>query len=375
MTPISLLRCLLGTTVTLLALTQGDTASAQGGPPGGYPAPPVRVAEARMVDLAPTIPVPGSIVSRDDTRMAAEAAGRLVLLAEVGTMVGEGDVVARIDDALLREERAQIEAERGRAEAQLAFLERETARLRELARTNAAAERELDDTQSQRQVAAQDIAVIDARLRQNGVNLDRTVLRAPFAGQVTQRFVNPGERVSVGDQVVRVVGRERLEVVAQATVTAARFLYTGGQVAIADEAGQRGRGTVRTIVPFGDSSRHMYEIRIDVPPEDWLVAQAVELSVPIAVAERLLAVPRDALVLRLDDTYVMRINAEDTAERVDVGTGLSAGPLIAVTGDLSPGDRVVVRGAERLAPGTKVRIIPPESTPDTGPGTEISATN
>ncbi|MEO0975237.1 MAG: efflux RND transporter periplasmic adaptor subunit, partial [Pseudomonadota bacterium] len=327
-----------------------SAATAMAQPPGGFAAPPVRVAPATITPLAPTIPVPGSVISRDDTRLTAEAAGRLVALAEVGDSVDTGDPVARIDDILLRGERDQILAERARAESQLAFLERESDRLTRLANTNAAAERERDDIVSQRDVASHDLDVIDARLAQNQINLDRTVLRAPFKGTVTQRFVNPEERVAIGDQVARVVGSERIEIVSQATVTAARYLYTGGTVAVSDETGHQGEGVVRTIVPFGDSSRHMYELRIDVPAQDWLVAQAVTLQVPVAVAEEVLAVPRDSLVLRRDETYVMRINDDDQAERVDVATGLSNGALIAVTGELQAGDRVVIRGAERLRP-------------------------
>ncbi|MEO0420903.1 MAG: efflux RND transporter periplasmic adaptor subunit [Pseudomonadota bacterium] len=340
-----------------LLLLAAPTLLAQGGPPGGFPAPPVRVERAQITSLAPTIPVPGSVLSRDDTRLAAEAAGRLVALAEVGDRVAAGDIIAQVDDALLRQERAQIDAERARAASQLAFLEREVSRLTKLAATNVAAERELDDTRSQRDVAARDRDVIDARLAQNQINLDRASLRAPFNGMITQRFVNPGERVAIGDQVLRVVGNERIEIISQTTVTAARYLYVGGNVTVADETGRQGVGLVRTIVPFGDSTRHMYEMRIDVPAEDWLIAQAVVLQVPVSVPEEVLAVPRDALVLRQEDTYVMRINGDDEAERVDVATGLSAGALIAVTGDLQPGDRVVVRGAERLMPGTKVRVL------------------
>ena len=65
---------------------------------------------------------------------------------------------------------------------------------------------------------------------------------------------------------------------------------------------------------------------------------------------------RDALVVRENGSYVMRIKADNTAERVEVKAGASDGELTAVTGELSAGDTVVVRGAERLTVGQKVRI-------------------
>ena len=79
---------------------------------------------------------------------------------------------------------------------------------------------------------------------------------------------------------------------------------------------------------------------------------------PSADPIEVLAVPRDALVLRREGTSVFRILEDDTAERVTVSTGLGAGGMIQVTGGLAVGDRVVIRGAERLREGQKVSVLP-----------------
>jgi multidrug efflux pump subunit AcrA (membrane-fusion protein) len=86
------------------------------------------------------------------------------------------------------------------------------------------------------------------------------------------------------------------------------------------------------------------------------VGENVRLSVPTGSPTEVLAVPRDALVLRREGASVFRIGENGTAERVDVVRGAGAGELVAVTGRISPGDRVVVRGAERLRPGQPVDI-------------------
>ena len=116
-------------------------------------------------------------------------------------------------------------------------------------------------------------------------------------------------------------------------------------------------GTVRTMVPFGDGRSHMFELRIDISPVPWRVGESVRLAVPTAEPVEVLAVPRDALVLRRDGATVFRITEDGTAERVPVQPGLGDGMLIGVTGGLNRGDRVVVRGAERLRPGQPVRIL------------------
>ena len=66
--------------------------------------------------------------------------------------------------------------------------------------------------------------------------------------------------------------------------------------------------------------------------------------------------PRDALVLRNDGTYVFRVNAEGKSERLNVQPGQSLGDLIEVSGELVAGDVLVTRGAERLKAGQRVTI-------------------
>jgi hypothetical protein len=68
-------------------------------------------------------------------------------------------------------------------------------------------------------------------------------------------------------------------------------------------------------------------------------------------------VPRDALVLRHNGSFVFRINSDNIAEQIAVKIGDSAGELTAVTGPLNAGDRVAIRGAENLSEGASVKIM------------------
>ena len=65
----------------------------------------------------------------------------------------------------------------------------------------------------------------------------------------------------------------------------------------------------------------------------------MSVAIPIRARQLALAVPRDALVLRQDGSYVFRISADNKAEQVKVEIGDSAGNLVAVSGDLAEGDR------------------------------------
>ncbi|MEJ2515095.1 MAG: efflux RND transporter periplasmic adaptor subunit [Gammaproteobacteria bacterium] len=339
-------------TVALCLMAIAAVAAAQPGPP----AAPVEIAQARLETLAPTAQVPGTVISRNDARLAAEVAGRLVWVAEVGTRIDKDEPVARIDDSDLGLQKEEYEGLVASAESRRGFLDREADRLRRLAAENIAAKNRLDEVESQLAAATSDLAVARARLGQISVQLERTRLRAPFSGVVTQRLLQPGEHTTPGDQVVRLVDPANLEIVARAPLTSLAYVEVGDSLQV---SGVRGRsdGPVRTMVPFGDASSHMFEIRIPVEPDPWRVGDTVRVSVPTAEPSQVLAVPRDALVLRRGAISVFRVNEDGTAEQLTVQPGLGSGDMIAVTGPLEPGDRVIVRGAERLRPGQPVQVI------------------
>ena len=100
----------------------------------------------------------------------------------------------------------------------------------------------------------------------------------------------------------------------------------------------------------------MFEVRLDVDAETWTVGESVRLSMPTSAAKEVLAVPRDALILRREGSSVFKILADNTVEQVNVITGLGAGSYIEVAGQINLGDKVVVRGGERLSSGMTVRI-------------------
>lgn len=316
----------------------------------------VKVAAAELKRVAPVTLVPGTVISRNDAQLAAEVEGRLITVAEVGDTFEAGAVVARIDDTRLKLLRQELEAEITRVEARVRFLESEAKRFARLAESNLAATTQFESTRSDRDVALGDLEVARSRLAQNADSLDRTKLRAPFAGTVVGRLKMPGERVSEGDLVVRLVDQDRLEVVSRAPLEYYAFTRPGQLLEV--RAGARSTtAEVRTVVAVGDEDTHQFELRLDLEGRMYPVGLTVRVAVPYDDLRDALTVPRDALVLRPDGQSVFVIDGENTAQRVAVTTGVGSGEDIEVFGDISPGDRVVVRGNERLQPGQSVSII------------------
>lgn len=319
---------------------------------------PVELDEARMTEMTPTMQVAGTVVSRDDAFLSAEVDGRLMEVAEVGARVAAGDTVARIEDTGLRLRAQELEAEIRRAEARLKYLEAELGRFERLAETNLAAASQIEQTRSERDVAAGDLAVARSRLDQVDDQIDRTRITAPFPGVVVERVARAGERVAAGSQVVRMVNPDRLEVVARAPLDYYGFVRAGDELEVTRpglDAGEPLVAPLRTVVSVGNESRHVFEMRLDLAAP-LAVGQTVRVTIPTADVREVLAVPRDALVLRGDGIAVFIVDEDNRARRIRVTTGIGSGDRIEVRGPIQAGDRVVVRGNERLRPGQEVRI-------------------
>jgi hypothetical protein len=114
---------------------------------------------------------------------------------------------------------------------------------------------------------------------------------------------------------------------------------------------------VRAIVPVGDTASRTIEVRLSLPSGAAFVGDAARVLIPSAAPRQVVAVPRDALVLREDNTYVFKVDKKDQAQRVAVETGSEDGLMVEVRGPIAAGERVIVRGAERLETGQKVRAV------------------
>lgn len=337
------------------AASQTEDAADQGPPPAK-----VVVREAVMVQMAPQVELPGTVISPHDSRIAAAVQGSVVWIAEVGTDAAEGDVIARVDARDWDLARADAAAEVKRLEARLVFLEREVARLEELAATGNTPRARLDESIANRDATAQELVQARNAVARAEVNIDRTEVRAPFPGRVVERLAQPGEFASPGRDLVRLVDIRRPEVRVQVPVGLAGSLKDGLAVTVRGEEGPV-PGQIHTLIPVGDAVSRSLEVRVRPAANGWLVGSAVRVALPDGAAKQVVAVPRDALILRAGAVFVYVIDPDDTARRVSVEPGPSQGALIAVEGALKAGERVVIRGGERLRPGQAVTLsdLPP----------------
>ena len=326
----------------------------------------VEVATARTAHVAPHTWIPGSIVSRDDARVAGIVAGRVLWIAEVGQRIGAGGAVARLDDTVVKLRVADLQAQVARAQAQAELAHTQLERYQSLAATKIYPASQLDEARAQLEMAQHDVSRLTAQLKQAQYETEQSEIRAPFSGVVTERFAQRGEYLQVGASVVRLVNTDDVEARATAALAFAGNVKPG-QTASLRVGGEERRGKVRAIIPVGDDRSRQFETRISLARAAWPVGTAVEVSVPTGADRTAVVVPRDAIVIRQSHSYVMRVAHNGTVERREIESGSAVEDLVEIRNGVAAGDRLVIRGAERLEPGQSITITDPRPAADRTP--------
>lgn len=330
-------------------------ALAQDGMPAMPPAR-VEVATAEFRDMAPVVEVSGTVLSLNDSRIAAEVEGILTWMADVGEAVDAGAVIARIEPRLLQVAVTRAQANVARLEAELRYRQRQLQRAEELAASNNASANLLDESLANRDQVLHQLNDARAQLERTQGDLGRTRIRAAFAGHVTERLASVGEYIGVGEDILRLVDTHRKEISLPAPIVLTKYVEPGMEVLVRNGGIERDHA-VRAVVPVGDSVSRMVEIRLSAGDSNWLVGMPVQVSLPSDHPVRTVAVPRDALVERGGQAFVYKVNDEGVAEQIAADIQTTVGLWVGIAEGVEPGDQVIVRGAERLAPGQPVEII------------------
>jgi RND family efflux transporter MFP subunit len=335
-----------------LVLSIPFAAAAQAPPPAAVETAPVEKRE-----LAPRITVTGQVRSRAAADLSAAVGGRLAWVAEPGTRVGRNGVVARLDTDELKLQELEQAARVKRGEINHASLTREAERLKALGAN--VSRYQLEQAEAARDLAGADLEIARATQSQMKDRIARAELRTPFGGVVAERIKHAGEEVARGETVARVLDPETLEIRLFLPLRHVRAIRAGDHVKVKFDGGE-GQARVRNIVPAGDPRSQSFEVLVDPPAARGArlpSGSMVDVELPLGDPQSLLAVPRDALVIRSDGLAVYRVGPDNKVQRMAVTTGVADGEWVAVEGQLLVSDTVVVRGAENLQDGATVKVI------------------
>lgn len=320
------------------------------------PAHLVSVESVKKEQVNPSIWLPANVISRKNAPISAEQTGQLLWIEDVGSQVKKGQLLAQIDDRHLKLQLAGQQAQVNQHQADVDYLTGQKARFLKLREKNNSALSELERVNKDLTIAINEVAALNISVEQTLLSLEKTTIRAPFTGNISQRFAHVGELISVGRPLVQLIDTKNLDIKIAAPISIAPFLQRGSKVMV------KWNQTlielpVRTWSQAGDQASRTFDVRLAADGIAMLAGTAVTVSLPKQAPREAILVPRDALMLRENETYVLTIDADQQAQKVAVLVGQGVKSWVSVTGALSVNDSVVVRGGERLQSGEKVRFM------------------
>jgi RND family efflux transporter MFP subunit len=270
------------------------------------------------------------------------------VLVKEGDRVAAGQILVRIDARDLTAKSAQAGASIAEAEAMRRDAVTQANRIRALYADSAAARAQLDAAETA--LARTEAGLLAARAAEAelGAVSSYAIVRAPFPGIVTKRFVDPGAFAAPGAPLVAVQDPSRLRITASTTPEVASALRRRRTVDATIE-GRIVRATIEGVVPA--QAGNLYLINALVPNADaaMLAGSTASLALPIGT-RRAIVVPA-AAIAREGDLTGVTLRTEQGDERRWVRLGQASADMVEVTAGLRAGDRVVVP-TSRVAPPT-----------------------
>lgn len=309
----------------------------------------VETVSAQSHDVTRTIERNGSLRALRTAALSLQQEGVLLELPyHEGDRVSKGDLLARLDDTLLRAQLKKTVAQRRQAEQDLK-------RLKRLQNSRVVAEDELA-----RAATALDIARAEEEELQ--IRLQQTRLFAPFDGTISARLAEPGDTLPRLSHLLSLIDTYNLTTELQLSELVITGLKLGDTVSLTIDAlgPQRFTGTIQRIHPLVDpaSRQGTIEILLTQPPQGARPGQLCRVELSLQSHNRLL-VPYIALRRDSRGEYLFVVNSENKIERREVVSGLHFDEKVELLHGLDPGEQIVTRGFLGLGEGSTVSVSNP----------------
>ena len=311
---------------------------------GGPPFIPVNMMKVSASPVSSTVNAVGALIAEDSVVLRPEIDGRIArLLFKEGQPVKKGAVLVVLDSA---EQRARVAA----AQADMKLAESRYKRSEELVAQNFISKQALDEARA-------NLDILRARLRQEQVALDKTVIRAPFSALVGLRQVSSGAYVNKGDDLVRLdaIGNLKLEVPVPETYLP--LVRIGLPITLTIDAlpGQSFSGKVHAIDPVVDPVSRNVRVRARIanPKGQLKPGMFARATADLGGKTSAILLPEQVIVPRPDGSYVfLAVDGKAELRKVTLGKR-EPGRVEIVTG-VKVGDTVILDGQIKLRPGVPV---------------------
>jgi membrane fusion protein (multidrug efflux system) len=351
--------------------------------PISAPPPELAVAQVDVVTVQPQrVALTTELPGRTAPVLIADVRPQITGLVQArrfteGSEVQAGELLYQIDPASYRATADSAQAALSKAEANLRSTQLKAARYQELVAIKAVSQQDNDDAAAALQQAEADVASAQATLQSARINLDYTRITAPISGRIGKSSVTPGALVTANQTTALATVQQLDPIFVDVTQSSTTVLRLKRAIA----GGQLSGGTARVRLLLEDGSTYplpgtlkFSDVTVDPgtgaitlraefpnPKGELLPGMYVRAVVEEGVVDQALLAPQRAVsrdAAGLPVAYV--VDAAGQLEQRPLVTGRAIGDQWLVTSGLQAGDRLVVSGQQKAAPGAPVQIVAPD---------------
>lgn len=313
----------------------------------------VQIAKVEQGPIRQMISASGTLAALPDrdVKISALVTGRInQIMAVEGDSVSAGQVVAKLDDSILRDEANQAKAVLENAEAN-------EERLAKLYERGIAAGKEKED-------AHRDFVTARAAYDTAALQLARAQIYSPIDGRVVKRFASVGEQVdgTAGQPILEIANFDPIEMLANLPTSYLGSVREGLDVEVRTDAfsDQSFAGKIVAVLPAIDAVTSSATVRIRVPNPDHRLRGGMFATAGIIAATHpaALFVPAAAVVVESEKTKLFVVGTDSKIIEKHVQTGWREGDRVEILQGIQKGDPVVTTGSYGLAAGMKVTVKP-----------------
>ncbi|MDH5518037.1 MAG: efflux RND transporter periplasmic adaptor subunit [Gammaproteobacteria bacterium] len=283
------------------------------------------------------------IVAPNTITISNQIAGTILKMPyRPGTPVKKSDVLVQIDDSLTR-------AEYKKALANLQKADQDLNRIKKLIPRQLASAEELSAASTDKKLAEADLTL-------KKIQLNRSLIKAPFDGVISQRFIEPGDTASINQPLLTLVDNQQL--IARSAIPEALITMVSRDKPVKIKIPALSltlEGKISTLYPTVDSNTQQVtvEARFEDSSTVLFPGQFAEMILSYQPQSSLL-IPVNAVQYDTEGAWVYRLDTANKARKIRIKTGKNINNRIEVKSGLNAGDSVVTRGFVGLRAGKEV---------------------
>ena len=285
-----------------------------------------------------------------------------------GALVRRGQPLAIIEPEQAKDRNLAFQKQAEALHARLGFLARESERIQGLEKKGIVSENEAENKLAEVKSEQAKLEAAEAQMASANLEYQDTVQRAPFDGEIGERFLDPGAFVHPGNFIVSVVDRSKVICESDAQEQDHPFLAVGRPVHLHRLATSRDLdGTISRVSPSADPSTRTIHFEVDVDNRDRSlpVGTSVEMLILEATTQKVIHLPSAAAKVEGSKATLFVLEGDRVHRKVLQFLGEREGELY-LSPDLPQGAQVVLDGREQLDDGDQVVLKAPASAPSAG---------